>query len=469
MSTAQLTSLDLRPVDLFDEVDDEQLAVWAAAAEPFAAAPGDILFEPAEPAGGLLLLLEGTARTLLLDEGREEPLGRQEAPTWIGAIAALTGGTLGVRMQAESTCRLARVPNARFTELVLASPAVHERIMRQISPVMTRLTAIEQNRERLASLGTMAAGLAHELNNPAAAAKRAASDLVDALETVSGTIRAFVEAGISREDAERLVRLHDTALERAAGLTGLRALDAADAEEAMLERLEDLGVSEAWRLAEPLAAAGLDGDWLREIATLAGSATDQALRWVAASLTARSLACELLDSAERMGALVGAVKTYAYMDRGGLVEADLREGLESTLVILGHKLKHTSIAVVRDYDPALPKLTVRGSELNQVWTNIIHNAIDALDEHGTITVRTRLDGDSVQVDIADDGPGIPEDARPHVLEPFYTTKAVGSGTGLGLDTARRIVEEVHGGSISFDTSSAGTTFHVRLPVRPPAR
>jgi signal transduction histidine kinase len=233
----------------------------------------------------------------------------------------------------------------------------------------------------------------------------------------------------------------------------------------MLERLEELGVPEAWRLAEPLAGAGLDGDWLRQVAMLAGSATGQALGWVAASLTARNLACELLDSAERMGALVGAVKTYAYMDRGGLVEADIHEGLESTLVILGHKLKHTSIAVVRDYDPALPKLTVRGSELNQVWTNIIHNAIDALGEHGTITVRTRLDGDSVQVDIADDGPGIPEEARPRVLEPFYTTKSVGRGTGLGLDTARRIVEEVHGGSISFDTSDAGTTFHVRLPVR----
>jgi signal transduction histidine kinase len=341
--------------------------------------------------------------------------------------------------------------------------------MRQISPVMTRLTAIEQNRERLASLGTMAAGLAHELNNPAAAARRAASDLVDALETVSGTIRAFVEAGISREDAERLVHLHDEALQRSGGQPALRALDSADAEDEMLERLEDLGVPEAWRLAEPLAGAGLDGDWLSEVATLAGSATGQALRWVAASLTAHNLACELLDSAERMGALVGAVKTYAYMDRGGLVEADLHEGLDSTLVILGHKLKHTRITVVRDYDPALPKLTVRGSELNQVWTNLIHNAIDALGEHGTITVRTRLDGDCVQVDVADDGPGIPEDARPHVLEPFYTTKAVGSGTGLGLDTARRIVEEGHGGSISFETSDAGTAFRVRLPLRPTAR
>jgi signal transduction histidine kinase len=166
-----------------------------------------------------------------------------------------------------------------------------------------------------------------------------------------------------------------------------------------------------------------------------------------------------------MGALVGAVKTYAYMDRGSVVEADLREGLDSTLVILGHKLKHTKIAVVRDYDPALPKLTVRGSELNQVWTNIIHNAIDALGDHGTIKIRTRLDGDCAQVDIADDGPGIPEEARPRVLEPFYTTKAAGTGTGLGLDTCRRIVEEGHRGSIWFDTSDTGTTFHVRLPLR----
>jgi signal transduction histidine kinase len=286
---------------------------------------------------------------------------------------------------------------------------------------------------------------------------------------VSGTLRAFVEAGISREDAERLVHLHDEALKRASDQSGQSGLAAADAEDAMLVRLEDLDVPEAWRLAEPLAGAGLDADWLRDVARLAGPATAHALRWVAASLTARKLACELLDSAERMSALVGAVKTYAYMDRGRFVEADLHEGLESTLVILGHKLKHTRIAVVRDYDRALPKLTVRGSELNQVWTNLIDNAIGALGEQGTIIVRTRLDGDRVQVDIADDGPGIPEHARQRVLEPFYTTKAVGSGTGLGLDTARRIVEEGHGGSLSFDTSDAGTTFHVRLPLRAAAR
>ncbi len=213
------------------------------------------------------------------------------------------------------------------------------------------------------------------------------------------------------------MRLHDEAIERSGG-PAPQGLDAADAEDEMLERLEDLDVPEAWKLAEPLASAGLDGEWAARLAEAAGPATGPALRWVAASLTAHNLACELLDSAERMGSLVGAVKTYAYMDRGSLVEADLHEGLDSTLVILGHKLKHTRIKVVRDYDPALPKLTVRGSELNQVWTNLIHNAIDALGDHGTITIRTRLDGECVQVDVADDGPGIPEDgpaARPRAL------------------------------------------------------
>jgi len=221
---------------------------------------------------------------------------------------------------------------------------------------------------------------------------------------------------------------------------------------------------EPWRLAEPLAAAGVDEEWLDELGRYAGPATHQALRWVAASLTARELANELLASTERMSSLVTAVKTYAYMDRGGMVEADLHEGIDSTLVMMGHKLKHASISIVRDYDERVPRLTVRGSELNQVWTNLIANAIDALDGSGTITITTRVDGGCVEVDVADDGPGIPPEARARVLDPFFTTKAVGKGTGLGLDTVRRIVEDGHDGSLSFTTSEQGTTFKVRLPI-----
>jgi signal transduction histidine kinase len=315
----------------------------------------------------------------------------------------------------------------------------------------------------------MAAGLAHELNNPAAAAKRAAGDLADALEAVGSTIGSFVESGMERDGAEQMVRLQRDALARAESRTGVGALDAADAEDEMLDRLEGLGVPEPWRLAEPLAAAGLDDAWLDEVARYAGPATEAALRWVAASLSARSLAAELKESTERMSSLVGAIKSYSYMGRGEVVDADVHEGLETTLAVLGYKLKHTSIKTVRDYDRTLPTLTVYGSELNQVWTNLLDNAIDALGDSGTITVSTRLDGPCIRVDIADDGPGIPEEIRAHVFEPFFTTKDVGSGTGLGLDTARRIVEERHTGTLTLESGPAGTVFHTWLPLRDTAR
>jgi signal transduction histidine kinase len=463
-TTAGISVADLRPVDLFDDIDDAQLAEWAAVAQRQRFEPGELLAEQGFEVKGLSCLLEGEARTLLVHEGRTEPVGRQFAPTWIGAISVLTRGPLGVRMQAVTVCELALIPADDFRRLVLAQPPVHERIMRQMQPVMSRLAGAEQNRERLESLGTMAAGLAHELNNPAAAAKRAASDLADALEIISATLGEFVEAGVERADAERLVALQREALTRAEEHEALDSLDASDAEDAMLDRLEELGIDEPWRLAEPLAAAGLDHAWLTQVGELAGPATGAALRWVAASLTARGLAADLLDSASRMGDLVKAIKAYAYMDRGELVQVDVHEGLKTTLVMLGHKLKHTSIEVVKDFDRTLPQLTVRGSELNQVWTNLIDNAIDALGQTGTLTISTQLDGPCVRVDVADDGPGIAPEARPHVLDPFFTTKPVGQGTGLGLDTVRQIVEEHHAGTLGFDTGAGGTTFHVWLPI-----
>ena len=223
-------------------------------------------------------------------------------------------------------------------------------------------------------------------------------------------------------------------------------------------------MSEAWQIAEPLAVAGVDDAWLREVARLAGPATEGALRWVAATLTSEGLVAELKDSTQRMSALVGAVKTYAYMDRGGLVEVDLHEGLESTLVILGHKLKHTTIKVVREYDRTLPKLTIRGSELNQVWTNLLDNAIDALGDSGTITIATRSEGDCAIVEISDDGPGISPEHRGRVFESFFTTKDAGKGTGLGLDNVRRIVVDRHDGSVGLVSCDVGhTTFRVSLP------
>jgi signal transduction histidine kinase len=450
VSEDPITLEDLRTVDLFDDLDDAELAEWVAVAHPRQLAPGDVIAEQGEEPLGLQLLLEGQAQALMLDRGRSEPVGRQRAPTWMGAIAVLTAAPLGVRMQAETAGRLATVAAEDFRRLAFAQPSIHRRVMQQVAPVMSRVTAIEQNRERLASLGTMAAGLAHELNNPAAAARRAADQLSEAIEVISSALGHFVEAGIERSEATRL-----------------DALDAADAEDELRSRLEGLEVAEPWRLAEPLAAAGVDRLWLDRLAELAGPATDAALRWVAATLTAEQLAAELMESTERMSTLVRAVKSYAYMDRGALVEVDLHEGLETTLMVLGHKLKHTKIEVVRDYDRTLPKLTVRGSELNQVWTNLLDNAIDALGEQGTITLRTRADGDCAAVGITDDGPGIPEGLTERIFDPFFTTKDVGQGTGLGLATARRIVVDRHDGSLTLDAKPGRTTFEVRLPLRQP--
>jgi len=458
-----VTLADLRTLDLFDDVEDGELEPWVAAAHEQIVQSDGLIAEHGEPPPGVVLLLEGAARTLVLQAGHTQTVGRQAAPTWALAIAVLTGGASPIRMVADGPCRLALVEPDEFRRLALATPAVHQRVMQQVAPVMTRVTAMEQNRERLASLGTMAAGLAHELNNPAAAARRAAADMAEALEVLSSTIARFVHSGIERTDAAELVALQKQALDSAKAQTALSALDAADAEDALNARLDELGVQEPWRLAEPLAAAGVDEEWIARVAASAGPATDAALRWVAASLTARGLAAELQESTERMSSLVAAVKSYAYMDRGELVEVDLHEGLETTLTVLGHKLKHAAISVRRDYDKTLPRVMVNGSELNQVWTNLLDNAIDAVGDKGTITVSTRRDGDCALIDIGDDGPGIAPEIRDRIFDSFFTTKEVGSGTGLGLATARRIVVDRHNGSLTVDSQPGQTTFHVWLP------
>jgi signal transduction histidine kinase len=465
VSSAPITGEELRRIDLFDELSDEQLAEWVAVAVPLSVAAGEVMAQPGGESRGAQLLLEGESEAQILDRGRTELLDRHVAPTWMGAISALTGGSLGVRMVAVTDCRLALIPAEDFRRLALAQPSVHRRVMQQVRPVMSRVTEIEQSRERLASLGTMAAGLAHELNNPAAAARSAAAQLADALDAIGSALGQFVELGVEREEAAQLVALQKQAVEHAAAASALDTLDAADAEDELLARLEDLGVPEAWGLAEPLAAAGIDDRWLGRVAELAGPATPAALRWVAATLTAGRLAAELQESTERMSTLVSAVKSYSYMDRGGLVEVDIHEGIETTLTVLGFKLKQTTIEVVRDYDRTLPKLTVRGSELNQVWTNLLDNAIDALGDHGTITITTRRDGaNCVVVEIADDGPGVPSEIVERVFDPFFTTKDVGHGTGLGLATARRIVVARHDGSLTLDTKPGRTVFQVRLPL-----
>jgi signal transduction histidine kinase len=463
-TTMNPTIEELRTIDLFEELDDDSLHEWADRSTIFEVPAGETVYHEGHASTGVMLLLRGTLRGTVNNGVIDEPMMDQMAPTWIGAIPTLTQGTNVITLRSLTAARYAIVEPEDFIDLTTRHRSVFLRVMSQMRPVISRMATRVQNRERLESLGTMAAGLAHELNNPAAAAKRTAADLADALEVLSGAFGAFVQSGLDMEAKKCLLELQSRATNSCSTQTPLSALDAADAEDELTDALTDAGVEEPWRLAEAFSSAGLDVGFVRQVSDAAGVVAPMALRWIWASVSARQLAAELTESTDQMGRLVKAIKTYAYMDRGEVVEVDLHEGLETTLTILNHKLKHTEIKVDREYDRSLPKVMVHGAELNQVWTNLLANAIDALGERGTIKIRTHADGDCVEVDIADDGPGIPEAVSSRIFDPFFTTKDVGQGTGLGLDTARRIIVDRHHGSLTVESQPGETVFRVRMPI-----
>ncbi len=264
---------------------------------------------------------------------------------------------------------------------------------------------------------------------------------------------------------ERLQALTEEVAARAAAADLSDALDRGDREDAIAEWLEDAGVGEAWSLAGDLVEAGADVDWLAGLAAADGARLGDLVRWVAAASAADRLLAQVEESTARLSQLVGAMKEYSHLDRAAQADVDVRDGLESTLKILGHKL--ADVTLRRDYAPSLPRVTAWPSELNQVWTNLLDNAVDAVDGCGTITVRTRADGGAVVVEIEDDGPGMPPEVAARVFDPFYTTKPVGRGTGLGLDTVQRIVRKAHRGDVAVESRPGRTVFRVRLPVEQP--
>jgi len=319
-------------------------------------------------------------------------------------------------------------------------------------------------RERLLALGSLSAGLTHELNNPAAAAVRATAALRERVAGMRHKLGMIAAGPWDRTTLETLIRLQEEAAERVPKALALTPLEESDREDALTDWLDAHGMSGGWELAPMFVSAGLDVAWLDHVeATVDPACLEGALRWLGYTVETELLMNEIEDSTIRISTLVGAAKQYSQLDRAPYQVVDVHELLDSTLMMLSGKIP-PGIEVVKDYDLSLPSIPAYAGELNQVWTNLIDNAVSAMNGSGTLTVRTGMDREQVYVDFCDTGPGVPPEIKNRIFEPFFTTKPVGEGTGLGLDISWRIVVNKHHGDLSLVSSPGDTRFRVRLPI-----
>jgi signal transduction histidine kinase len=455
---------DLRGIALFDGLSDAQLQELVDAGEEVRFGAGDELFVERRPADYWWVLLEG-AVSLVRRLGHEEVvLARMESPgQWAGGFRAWDpSGVYLATGRATSAGRLLRVPAAALRDRADRWFPFGVHLIRGLVGTVRNIESVARQREALVALGTLAAGFAHEINNPASAATRAASALQDAGAALLSSTGRLATSGVS---ADQLAALDALRREIDPAAASTAPLVVADREDALSGWLAAHGVERDLFIAPPLAAAGVDEAWCeRAAAVLGGASLEPGLEWVATSLAAAALLAEVQESTRRVSDLIGVIRTYSQLDRASLQRTDVAEGLDSTLVMLAHRLRD-GVVVVRDFGPDVPRIEAFAGELNQVWTHLIENAVDAMQGKGTLRVSTRADGAGVAVEIGDTGPGMSEEVRAHAFEPFFSTKGVGEGTGLGLDISRRIVVERHGGDIAVESRPGETVLRVRLPDR----
>jgi signal transduction histidine kinase len=457
MNPTDLQQVHANP--LFAGLTDAQLGCLELG-EIIEAPAGTVLAPEGERTGFFHVLLEGEVRITRTYDNQSILMAVTKAGNYLGETMLLLDIPWVSAARVTKPARLFRLKEDSFWQMLAACPSVSREIFRSAANRMRNMEGYSQQREKLASLGTMAAGLAHELNNPAAASRRAAAHL----QQTTDNIQSFLCQLSKTLESEHWQNLLDAAQEASEKTPPeLDHLTRSDRADAIAQWLDGRGLAAAWDLAPTFVNAGLDLDWLNDLTNqLPPTSHADALGWLEARMNLKSLIHQVEQSTGRIAELVKAVKSYSYMDQSPMQEVDIHEGIESTLTMLGHKLKN--VTLVRAFDHSVPHIMAYGSELNQVWTNLIDNAIDAVNGTGKICVGTCLEDNQLVVEIVDDGAGIPLDVQSRMFEPFFTTKSIGSGTGLGLIISNRIVGDRHGGEIEFESRPGETRFKVRLPV-----
>ena len=455
---------EIRALSLFDGLTDGQLAELVAGSTVVRVEPGAEPFREGEHADFWWVLIDGAIDLVRRVGGEDTVVGKMDVPgRWAGGFRAWDEhGVYLATARASALSQLLRVPAGVLRDWFSALSPLGGHLIAGLYRTARSIESTVRQREFLVTLGKLTAGLAHEINNPAAAATRAVDDLDAACQTLLHSLGRLAREEISAQDFLALDTLRGEIGSTAAAHDPLALADREDALSAWLARH---GVAGEWMIAPPLAAAGVDPVWCeRAAAALPGPALQPGMEWVASTLSATALLSEIKESTRRISELVAAVKTYSQMDRASLQFVDVTEGLDSTLVMLGQRL-HDQVTVMRDYGPDVPQIEAHPAELSQVWTNLVDNAMDAMDGPGTLTLTTRAEEGFVVVEVSDTGHGMSPHVAERAFEPFFTTKDVGQGTGLGLDVAQRIVVERHGGTISIDSRQGETVLRVRLPIR----
>lgn len=451
---------DLRKSPLFQGLSDEELQQLMDMAEPVSLHAGDVLIKQGETGDSAYVVISGEFEIQKQSGQSLIKIDVRNPGDVVGEMALLAHTPRSASVISKTDGEVLRIPQDAFLKLLSSSTTAAMAILHWVMARLNQNEALLHQQEKMAALGTLSAGLAHELNNPAAAAQRSASELRKALmkwQTLTHQLEVLAFKENRQAWFDGLMEETSRRFESPLKLEALEKIDLVDQLQAWLEAS---GIESAWELAPAMVGFGWNAESLEKLKDMAFF--DLSIQWLGTGCLMMGLLSEVQQTTERISQIVHAMKSYTYLDQAPLLEVDIHEGLESTLVILQHKLKH-GVTVRREYSAGLPRIEAYASELNQVWTNIIDNAIDAMKGKGEISLRTFAEDNHVIVEITDNGPGIPENIRARIFEPFFTTKPPGQGTGLGLHISHDIIANRHHGQLLVESKPGSTKFKIILP------